>query len=324
MWREPKVYAEDLRRIQQPDVLIIHDLDRAFSAGQVASAKILLSHFSVRPIAGSTLFWHTDLGQSGQLKIAQDTLAGTVAFLGEIRIPVQAVSQGRENTAHLFLELRDVAGEWIAENSYTFPVYSAAPPEHATVSVYDPYGGLPQLRTALTSRGYQVSDSAPLLLATRWGDRVDEQLRRGGRVIVLANAADALPAGIPLQMKERKGDYDGNWISNFTWIMPQSAVFRDIAVGPILGWEAAAAMPTFLLEGIKPEEYDDVLAGMFYGWIHNSSSVLVQARVDKGIVLVTTFRFDRFGSDAFATALLDALVHYAASKDLEPKIAWTR
>jgi hypothetical protein len=324
MWREPKIYADDLRRIQQPDVLITHDLDRAFSAGQVASANILLSHFSGRSIAGSTLFWHADLGPSGSMKIAQDPPSGTVVLLGDVKIPLQGAGQSRVGTVHLYLQLRDAVGGLIAENSYTFAVYPVASPKLTAVSVYDPEGRLPQLRAALTSRGYQVSASAPVLLATRWDSRVDEYLRGGVHVIVLANSADALPSGLPLQMKERKGDYDGNWISNFTWIMPRSPAFHDIAAGPILGWEAAAVMPNFVLQGIKPEEYDDVLAGMFYGWIHNSSPVLVQARVDKGAALVTTFLFDRVDSDPFAAALLDALVRYAGSADLEPGIVWTR
>jgi hypothetical protein len=125
-------------------------------------------------------------------------------------------------------------------------------------------------------------------------------------------------------MKERKDDYDGNWVSNFAWIDPHSPVFQGITARPILGWEGAAVTPHFVLRGIKPEQYDDVLAGMFYGWINNNSPLLVQAHVGKGAAIVTTFRFDQYGADPYATALLDSLVRYISSPQFQPRMEWTR
>jgi len=75
-----------------------------------------------------------------------------------------------------------------------------------------------------------------------------------------------------------------------------------------------------VLTELQPEQYDDVLSGMFYGWISLNSPLLVQGRAGAGVALITTFRFDQYGSDPYATALLDALGRYAASPECRPRM----
>jgi hypothetical protein len=67
-----------------------------------------------------------------------------------------------------------------------------------------------------------------------------------------------------------------------------------------------------------------VLAGMFYGWIHNSAPLLMQGRAGTGAAVVTTFRFDQYGVDPYATALLDSIVHYTSSDEFHPQMPWQR
>jgi hypothetical protein len=53
---------------------------------------------------------------------------------------------------------------------------------------------------------------------------------------------------------------------------------------------------------------------MFYGWIHHNVGTLVQARAGKGKLLICTFALaTSYGSDPYATYLLEALVRYATS-----------
>ncbi len=323
MWREPKVYAAELSRIQQPDVVLARLAQHNLTSGYTATAELFLSHYSTRPLKGAILFWHTDAGQFGRVTLADDSAPASVLSLGAISIPAATTGSGLR-VEHLYLEIRDAAGALIAENAYPLNVFQVQPRQNATVSIYDPSGALPHLREQFASRGYRITDSAPVMLATRWDDRVDEYLQLGGHVIVLVDAPDALPSGLAVQMKQRKDDYDGDWVSNFAWVDPHSPVFRDITAGPILGWEASAVTPRFVLRATKPENYDDVLSGMFYGWINLNSPLLVQARVGSGAALVTTFRFDHYGSDPYATALLDALVGYASSPEFRPRMEWTR
>ena len=53
---------------------------------------------------------------------------------------------------------------------------------------------------------------------------------------------------------------------------------------------------------------------MFYGWIHDSVGVLVQAKAGKGKLLICTFSLaTTYNSDPYATYLMDALVTYVVS-----------
>ena len=322
MWREPKVYAADLARLQQPDVVMALFKEHNFMAGQQATAELVVSHYSTRELKDSTVWWRTDSGESGSISLTEEPAPGSPVSLATIGFPVPAI-QTHVGVERLYLELRDATGALIASNEYSLNVYPVRQPARTAVSVNDPAGRLPHLRERLAAGGYQIGDTATVLLATGWDDRVEQFLRRGGRLIVLADSGDALP-NLPIQMKERKDEYDGNWVSNFAWIDPHSAVFDGIAVGRILGWEAAAVSPHFVLRGVKAEQYDDVLAGMFYGWINNNSPLLVQARYGSGAAIVTTFRFDQYGSDPYATALLEALIKYASSPEFRPSMEWTR
>jgi hypothetical protein len=65
---------------------------------------------------------------------------------------------------------------------------------------------------------------------------------------------------------------------------------------------------------VPAQNFNDVLAGMFYGWIHANAGVLVQAKAGKGKLLICTFSLaTTYSSDPYATYLLDALVNYAVS-----------
>ena len=67
----------------------------------------------------------------------------------------------------------------------------------------------------------------------------------------------------------------------------------------------------------------DVLAGEFYGWIHSNVGTLVQARYGKGKLLICTISLiTPYGTDPYATYLLDGLINYAAS-GFTPKLDLT-
>jgi hypothetical protein len=68
------------------------------------------------------------------------------------------------------------------------------------------------------------------------------------------------------------------------------------------------------VQGIPAKDFSDVLAGMFFGWIHSNVGVLVQAKCGKGTLLICTFALDTtYGTDPYATDLMDELVNYLVS-----------
>jgi hypothetical protein len=95
-----------------------------------------------------------------------------------------------------------------------------------------------------------------------------------------------------------------------------------VAFTKILGFESERAVPRFVVEGVRGENYDDVLSGITYGWLNSNEALAVQARAGAGRLLVTTFRFDDYGRDPYATRLLDSLIDYASGPDMAPRLGF--
>jgi hypothetical protein len=65
-----------------------------------------------------------------------------------------------------------------------------------------------------------------------------------------------------------------------------------------------------------------VLSGIFYGWLNNNAALAAQMRVGQGKLLLTTFRFDEYGKDPYATHLLDSLIRYASGPSFQPRLVY--
>ena len=81
----------------------------------------------------------------------------------------------------------------------------------------------------------------------------------------------------------------------------------------ILGWEAASVTPDVVIAGLRPEDSQNVLAGVFYGWLNSNRAYLVEQNEGPGHMFLTTFRFQGYGQDPFATMLLDQILKAAAA-----------
>ena len=57
-----------------------------------------------------------------------------------------------------------------------------------------------------------------------------------------------------------------------------------------------------------------MLAGVFYGWLNSNRAYLAELHEGPGRMLLTTFRFESYGRDPFATLLLDQMLITAAAK----------
>jgi len=57
-----------------------------------------------------------------------------------------------------------------------------------------------------------------------------------------------------------------------------------------------------------------IYAGVFYGWLNSNRAYLAELPEGPGRMLITTFRFEGYGRDPFATMLLDQMLSTAAVK----------
>lgn len=315
MWRRPKYDPESYHKLQQDDLVILRSERSNYTVGQNVEAEVYFSHFSDRSLAGASVAWElegTPLKGSAPLPAVP---AGGGARVMRVRFPAPAVSAPSRRT----LQVAVSSLELISRNSIDLFFYPPERPELPPPVVFeDPGGKLRRLVNEMHARGYQTpagGESFPVMIASTFDERVKQSLAAGGRVILLAADRETLAPGIEI-VPRAGSDLSGNWISSFPWIRRDAEPFKRLASlseGPLTGFEAQAVTPAAVVRGVPAARFGDVLSGLFYGWIHSSVGTLVQARAGKGKLLIATFSLGTtYGSDPYATNLLDALVSYAA------------
>ena len=327
MYRQPKAFAEELGNLQQDDLVMANFATHNFSSEAPIALPLLVSHYSSVDLQGASIAWQTSDGQAGVLPLSK--VPGASAVEGEGALQFRASTAAAPVTQYLRLQLVNAQGETVAQNRYRFAVYPQHSPAPAVkVVLHDPTHQLQTLSAALAGNGVVViqpdtpgAGSAEagkaVWLSSTFDADTKARLEGGGTVLLLANAAEAIPVQGNLKVVPREGsDLTGDWVSNFNWVVPSSAIWQPLAPvidAGILGWEAAAVMPDFVIEGLSPQDSSHLAAGVFYGWLNSNRAYLADLNQGSGRMLVTTFRFGSYGRDPFATLLLDQILGAAAN-----------
>jgi glycosyl hydrolase family 2 len=325
MWRNPKVYAAELAKIQQPDVILARLPKRNYTSGERVEFQTMISHYSGKDLNGAQVRWSADSGAKGQFQVARPIDRASVAEL-------EAVSFAAPKTDHtrrerLLIEMRGRDGSLIAENSCELFIYpNPDPPKATLITFYDPAGAGQKLVSSLAAAGYKIlpdasGENSSVMIATKFDEKVKRYLESGGRAIALADSKDALPDNLTIKIKPRAGsDLDGNWVTNFIWVQADVPPFKEAAITKLLGFESASAIPQFIIQGIQAKDFSDALSGIFYGWLNNNAALAAQMRVGGGKLFLTSYRFGEYGSDPYATRLLDSIIRYVSGPNFSPKL----
>ena len=318
MWRQPKNFAQELGDLQQDDLVMANFSTHNFDGGVAMELPLVVSHYSTAGLEGATIAWQTSDGQSGVVPLTTTPAPGGVAAEGSLRCRAAQVTAATPEFVRL--QLINAAGETLAQNRYRYAVYPQPHPHPEAVIVHDPGNRLAGLHQALAAHGMKETDAGAntaVWLTSTLDDATEARLRQGGTVLVLADSPDALPAANALHLAPREGsDLAGDWVSNFNWALTNSPVWTPLAAvidSGILGWEAAAVTPRFVIEGLPEKDAPHVLAGVFYGWLNWNRAYLADLPQGSGRMLVTTLRFEKYGRDPFATLLLDQLLRAASA-----------
>jgi hypothetical protein len=329
MWRNEKVFAEELQRLQEPDSILARFPTVNFTAHDPVDVPVVLSHFSSRELADARVLWGTDSGQGGVLRIAGSIAPGTTSVLGNIRFSMPAVQTATRVV--LTMTIRDKNGSRLCENTYILYAYpEPAIDGQCSIGFHDPLGTYSGLDFTIQRAGYKVVSSVnggfsrdAIVLATTMDELVMGHLGDGGRVLLLADSEEALPTDSSLQCVKRAGTWlDGRWFSNYNWIDPSAQPYRELALQRLLGFESRRVVPGYVIAGVQPEDYDDVLSGISLGWLNLNNALTLQTVVGSGKALITTFRFSQYGLDPYATHLLNAYLHYLSSDNCRPRLQW--
>ncbi|HEX7087495.1 MAG TPA: hypothetical protein VF198_14115 [Vicinamibacterales bacterium] len=317
MWRRPKAYARALAQIQQPDVLLPESRARNVVSGSPVDVIVRLSRYGATDPAGATLRWSLESGApGGSVPIGGTVARGEVAEIGRFRITAPTVT--RPSRERVTIVLEDAAGKTLASTTHDLFVFPA-PAEVRDAVLHDPNGVLPHLPWR---RG--VPDGRGTVVSSVFDAQVREHVEAGGTaVVLLTRLLGAVVAAPGLGVVERRGELDGNWVSNFPWMHAASPAFASAGISNITGFEAAAATPRALIAGVDERAWrqGDVLSGMFFGWINDNHATTVQYRVGRGKVILTTFDSSAYGRDPFTTHLVNGLVTYVRSPQCAPATA---
>ena len=314
MWRNPKAFAGPLGELQGDDMVVLRTDKRSYNPGNTVTVTVSSSHFGPQPLDQGRITWKVE-GTSLEGTLLLPSLpaaSASPAFKIQFAAPPAATSSKKQLDVEMVLE-----GKTLAKNSLTIYVYPDRQPDLAPpVSYYDPAGKLRRLVSAMRVHNYLASsgsEAVPVVITSILDAEVKKKLESGARVLLLSSERQTLAPGIDI-VPRAGTDYEGNWISNFLWLRGSQPPFQALGFDAMVGFEAQAINAPAVIRGIAAKDFRDVLAGMFYGWIHSSVGVLLEAKCGKGTLLICTLSLDTtYGTDPYATELLDALVNYLVS-----------
>ncbi|HEX9007118.1 MAG TPA: glycoside hydrolase family 2 TIM barrel-domain containing protein [Bacteroidota bacterium] len=322
MWRRVKSAGRDLLMVQQPDVIIPRPVRYNFWTDEPIDIRLWLSHYSARELDGGSVTWSSSTGEHGTIPLGHQDRA-TVREISPIRVPAFPFSMPQ--SIHISFSCVSREGLTVAENGTDVYVYPR-PDSTSTgpAELYDPAKKLTAVNLLLRQLDPSEASGPGLMVTTRLDNTVMQTLSRGGTVLCLADSTTKAPADFPYTFVRRDtGWYDGNWASSLNWVRRDHPPFGDVNFGSVMGFETSAIGLPLVIGGLKPENFSDVMAGMFVGWLHLNSAYVLQVQAGKGrLVLCTLPLAEGCGRDPYATTVLAALMHFCRRQDVTPGIVW--
>ncbi len=320
MWRHPKVYAKELSNIQQQDVIIPRVEKYNYWNGDTAKIKIFFSHYSDSKLGNIFLDWKSSDGNKGEVKIPVLD-AREVKQIAEINFPVRALKNF--NRIKINYEVRS-NGKIYARNYSEIFAYPELKHDQINAEVYDPLNKLESISSYLSeNKLISAFGNMSLIITNEIDEPILQKLKSGENVLCLIDSTTKLPQSFPFKLTNRNRDlFDGNWITNFNWLRDGRQPFNKFNFGKFSGFEAVNCEPQIAITDIQPKDFEDVLAGMFVGWIHLNSVYIVQMNVGKGKLLFCTFPINKsIEHDPYTETLFQKLINYVNGGNFSPKFS---
>jgi hypothetical protein len=295
MWRNVKECGKVLPQIQQQDVIVARPARYSWWSDEAPTVTIHCSRYSDESAAGVTLYWRTSRRDSGSILLGA-VEPGTVSEVPVMTLP----KSGLQGANRLRIDLRMVSakGRLLATNALDLAVYQRDKVKENSLSS--------------SVRVVSAMDSATVAA-----------LGEGAAVLLLMDSTTVFPAGFPLTPVRRDtGGYDGNWASALNWVRTASGPFRAVSPDKFVGFEASGMRMPYAVKA-DPARYDDVLAGMFIGWLQKQAAYVVQMKVGKGKLLLSALPLQWTAqTDPYSAVLLESMKEYVASRECLPQWEW--
>lgn len=296
MGRRPKAYADRFPRINAADVVIGMPDRLRLRAGERLTIEVVVAHCSDRDLSDGKVAWAVpELGLSGELQ-SKEIRNAAATVVGHIGLDVPQID--RPMRARTLLRVLDSSGREVNRNDVEVVLFPSEP------------------STAGSNGEHEV------LVAERWSEELAAWMERGGRAVIVAAADDSLPSTPSIELRRRDGSiWRGDWAQGMGWLRPR--LTQGIPIGPRVDLAFAGLAPQHVVTGYRSSERDDVLAGLYLGWIHATAATIVGFRHGRGAGIICTFPLnDASRGDPLAAALLDRLVVLAGDPAFAPAKVW--
>lgn len=300
MWRNYKIYSDEIPLIQQQDIIIPRPVKYNYLLNEEAEIKIFVSRYSSRSLEGAEFTWLANTGESGSFLLPYIERTGvreleSVRF--RIRYPGQTVrinfkiSRNDTLMAENFTEL------------YTYPDIDGK-----NISISTVKSG-PEFSEVLGNYYYFNANSS-IIITNQLDQDVLDKAAAGNKIICLADTSTIFAGSYSFKITSRSSDwYDGNWASNLNWKKSGHPFFTNINPQKYFGFEIAHSVPGLVITGIPEEKFTNVIAGMYVGWIQLNSAYIYSEKYGKGEIIICTIPvMQNYSVDPFVRTLLDNMI----------------
>lgn len=292
MVRRPKRIVAALADFNGDTVIIPHAHRRAFWAGETMVVDLAISHFGPKNLEDAHLMWRLIGADHAPVQGVMDSVRvdqANVATLPSISLTLPRVD--RPVHSRLALSLVGKDGHVICKNEMVVGIFPQLK-----------IGGQlacenADLSEELSQMGYDVVDArtgiSPLVM-TRLDDTARRRVEQGGRGLLLAAQPDAIRTqlprfGIDLRLREHT-PWNGNWASSLTWFRKERFA-TQLPSDRWLDFTCSAVIPETVIADVRtPEWEENVLAGLFVGWLRRPAALVLRFPLGQGELLVSTLR----------------------------------
>lgn len=290
--RNPKTFHKIMPTVQAQDIVFASPLRSNFRSGEKIEFGLWVSHFSNRDLASSKVVCSSNYPVTRSEVELPPMARGSAKQIGVFRATAPAVK--KPVRAKLEISLVDRFGKVIASNYadyIVFPKQAPSLPENVVVS-----NGL---HSALV-----------------------EKIRAGASAVVcFESPADAVDIGETLKILDRSesGTW-GAWCNSVIWFRTSSPAFAYAPVPLTMDFSFENLIPNCIIAGVEPRFWEnDVLSGLFVGWVHSNSVIILQAKCGQGRIILTTLPLASAAkNDPMAEFMLASLARYVVSTDCVP------
>ncbi|MEI6913751.1 MAG: glycoside hydrolase family 2 TIM barrel-domain containing protein, partial [Armatimonadota bacterium] len=316
-FKTKKVFADELAKVWTPDLVVIDERRHNYWGKDRVNATLHVSHFTQKSLKGARIdYWVEGTNAKGSIPCL-DIQPGQERIVGDIQLQLEDVNKVAMHK--LIARLVSAKGETISENFepiYLYPTADCIPSPITYASYLIPGHVWGALNTFGSPGNYGYKQpglfndvpTAKLIVTGTLDARAEEQLVNGSTVILVASEDQPLlkANGITLG-----GANLGGHCNSF-YTKRGLGIFDRVPCDNPITWAYYRLWPQKVLEGVKPEQHEDILAGGYMNLMNHHAATMAQFKVGKGVLIVTTLDlFEAVVEDPAAVLVFNDLLDYA-------------